>query len=208
MAAPTTSMSWCQVCALFILVVNFLSSVQGELRYVTCGSVLKLQNTEHGVRLHSHDIKYGSGSGQQSVTGHRPDGRQQQPLGAQGQARWQLPEGGARSRVGSDGAPRAPDDTQRTCTATNFVSPLSKQPGDTAPLGTPARETQGTTGRWCAARTSGSGGPRCASSTSTPTCGCAPPARRTGAPSGARWRSAAWATQPAPATGRAPRAST
>uniref|UniRef100_A0A4D5RKA0 Putative secreted stromal cell-derived factor 2 n=1 Tax=Ixodes scapularis TaxID=6945 RepID=A0A4D5RKA0_IXOSC len=69
MAAPTTSMSWCHLCALFILIVNFLSSVQGELRYVTCGSVLKLQNTEHGVRLHSHDIKYGSGSGQQSVTG-------------------------------------------------------------------------------------------------------------------------------------------
>ncbi|XP_031804985.1 stromal cell-derived factor 2-like protein 1, partial [Sarcophilus harrisii] len=36
---------------------------------VTCGSVLKLLNTRHGVRLHSHDVKYGSGSGQQSVTG-------------------------------------------------------------------------------------------------------------------------------------------
>lgn len=36
---------------------------------VTCGSVLKLLNTHHKVRLHSHDIKYGSGSGQQSVTG-------------------------------------------------------------------------------------------------------------------------------------------
>ncbi|KAB0370019.1 stromal cell-derived factor 2-like protein 1 [Muntiacus reevesi] len=36
---------------------------------VTCGSVLKLLNTQHRVRLHSHDIKYGSGSGQQSVTG-------------------------------------------------------------------------------------------------------------------------------------------
>uniref|UniRef100_A0A8C9GFP2 Stromal cell derived factor 2 like 1 n=1 Tax=Piliocolobus tephrosceles TaxID=591936 RepID=A0A8C9GFP2_9PRIM len=36
---------------------------------VTCGSVLKLLNTHHRVRLHSHDIKYGSGSGQQSVTG-------------------------------------------------------------------------------------------------------------------------------------------
>lgn len=29
---------------------------------VTCGSVLKLFNTQHGVRLHSHDIKYGSGA--------------------------------------------------------------------------------------------------------------------------------------------------
>ncbi|XP_016059739.1 PREDICTED: stromal cell-derived factor 2-like protein 1 [Miniopterus natalensis] len=36
---------------------------------VTCGSVLKLFNTQHRVRLHSHDVKYGSGSGQQSVTG-------------------------------------------------------------------------------------------------------------------------------------------
>ena len=33
--------------------------------YVTCGSVLKLWNTANGVRLHSHDVKYGSGSGQQ-----------------------------------------------------------------------------------------------------------------------------------------------
>lgn len=29
---------------------------------VTCGSVLKLLNTHHRVRLHSHDIKYGSGA--------------------------------------------------------------------------------------------------------------------------------------------------
>lgn len=29
---------------------------------VTCGSVLKLFNTQHRVRLHSHDIKYGSGA--------------------------------------------------------------------------------------------------------------------------------------------------
>lgn len=36
---------------------------------VTCGSVVKLVNQAHKVRLHSHDVKYGSGSGQQSVTG-------------------------------------------------------------------------------------------------------------------------------------------
>lgn len=36
-----------------------------ELEYVTCGSVLKLVNTRSNVRLHSHDVKYGSGSGQQ-----------------------------------------------------------------------------------------------------------------------------------------------
>ena len=36
---------------------------------VTCGSVIKLQNLSYKIRLHSHDVKYGSGSGQQSVTG-------------------------------------------------------------------------------------------------------------------------------------------
>lgn len=40
-----------------------------ELDVVTCGSVLKLQNVKFNSRLHSHDVKYGSGSGQQSVTG-------------------------------------------------------------------------------------------------------------------------------------------
>ncbi|CAN2387855.1 dolichyl-phosphate-mannose-protein mannosyltransferase activity [Pristimantis euphronides] len=40
-----------------------------ELSAVTCGSVLKLLNTKHNVRLHSHDVRYGLGSGQQSVTG-------------------------------------------------------------------------------------------------------------------------------------------
>ncbi|XP_059049550.1 stromal cell-derived factor 2 [Achroia grisella] len=36
--------------------------------YVTCGTILKLMNTDLRLRLHSHDVKYGSGSGQQSVT--------------------------------------------------------------------------------------------------------------------------------------------
>ncbi|VDD80371.1 unnamed protein product, partial [Mesocestoides corti] len=36
---------------------------------VTCGSIIKLVNTDYDVRLHSHDVNYGSGSGQQSVTG-------------------------------------------------------------------------------------------------------------------------------------------
>ena len=40
-----------------------------NLGVVTCGSVVKLLNTRHNVRLHSHDVRYGSGSGQQSVTG-------------------------------------------------------------------------------------------------------------------------------------------
>lgn len=41
-----------------------------SVNHVTCGSVIKLENdSKPNVRLHSHDIKYGSGSGQQSVTG-------------------------------------------------------------------------------------------------------------------------------------------
>uniref|UniRef100_A0A0N5ADF9 MIR domain-containing protein n=1 Tax=Syphacia muris TaxID=451379 RepID=A0A0N5ADF9_9BILA len=43
--------------------------VPADDNYVTCGSVIKLMNLKEGVRLHSHDVKYGSGSGQQSVTG-------------------------------------------------------------------------------------------------------------------------------------------
>merc|ERR1711953_1566694 len=38
---------------------------------VTCGSVLKLVNKAYSTRLHSHEVTYGSGSGQQSVTGFR-----------------------------------------------------------------------------------------------------------------------------------------
>lgn len=36
---------------------------------VTCGSVVKLKHAATGYDLHSHEISYGSGSGQQSVTG-------------------------------------------------------------------------------------------------------------------------------------------
>ncbi|XP_050295337.1 stromal cell-derived factor 2 [Anthonomus grandis grandis] len=54
--------------------VNFLlpfliSIVDARQQFVTCGSVIKLMNTDYKVRLHSHDVKYGTGSGQQSVTG-------------------------------------------------------------------------------------------------------------------------------------------
>ncbi|KPP63875.1 stromal cell-derived factor 2-like [Scleropages formosus] len=44
-------------------------SATTEISFVTCGSVIKLLNVKHNVRLHSHDVRYGSGSGQQSVTG-------------------------------------------------------------------------------------------------------------------------------------------
>ena len=52
---------------LVILAISY--GVSGKTQSVTCGSVIKLMNKEHKVRLHSHDVKYGSGSGQQSVTG-------------------------------------------------------------------------------------------------------------------------------------------
>lgn len=38
---------------------------------VTCGSVVKLKHVATGFDLHSHEISYGSGSGQQSVTGFK-----------------------------------------------------------------------------------------------------------------------------------------
>jgi len=37
-------------------------------RVVTCGSVIKLRHQSTGYRLHSHQVAYGTGSGQQSVT--------------------------------------------------------------------------------------------------------------------------------------------
>lgn len=46
-----------------------LTCTAETVNHVTCGSVIKLENeSKPKVRLHSHDIKYGSGSGQQSVT--------------------------------------------------------------------------------------------------------------------------------------------
>ncbi|XP_018644739.1 stromal cell-derived factor 2 precursor-like protein [Schistosoma mansoni] len=49
----------------FIVFIKESTSQQGT---VTCGSVLKLVNTDFNARLHSHEVQYGSGSGQQSVT--------------------------------------------------------------------------------------------------------------------------------------------
>eukprot|EP00123_Amoebidium_parasiticum_P009554 comp19549_c0_seq1/m.22916 comp19549_c0_seq1/g.22916 ORF comp19549_c0_seq1/g.22916 comp19549_c0_seq1/m.22916 type:complete len:212 (-) comp19549_c0_seq1:29-664(-) len=37
--------------------------------FVTCGSTIKLTHRPTAYKLHSHDVKYGSGSGQQTVTG-------------------------------------------------------------------------------------------------------------------------------------------
>jgi len=52
-----------------LMTVICLKSVISKPQAVTCGSTIKLMNNAHKVRLHSHDVKYGSGSGQQSVTG-------------------------------------------------------------------------------------------------------------------------------------------
>ncbi|XP_056302188.1 stromal cell-derived factor 2 [Danio aesculapii] len=52
-----------------LLSCMFTLSLCSEMDFVTCGSVVKLVNVKHNVRLHSHDVRYGSGSGQQSVTG-------------------------------------------------------------------------------------------------------------------------------------------
>lgn len=52
-----------------LLSCMFTFSSGSEMKFVTCGSVVKLLNVKHNVRLHSHDVRYGSGSGQQSVTG-------------------------------------------------------------------------------------------------------------------------------------------
>nr|CAH7728169.1 unnamed protein product [Callosobruchus chinensis] len=58
---------------IFLFLLNFsqyLDIIEASTQqFVTCGSALKLINTDYRVRLHSHDVKYGTGSGQQSVTG-------------------------------------------------------------------------------------------------------------------------------------------
>lgn len=51
------------------LLALILQQIQARQLHVTCGSVIKLLNSDFRVRLHSHDVKYGTGSGQQSVTG-------------------------------------------------------------------------------------------------------------------------------------------
>lgn len=46
---------------LLVLLWSTCEGRESDLNYVTCGSLLKLLNTRHNVRLHSHDVKYGSG---------------------------------------------------------------------------------------------------------------------------------------------------
>lgn len=53
----------------FILAIIAIQTSQClKYNYVTWTSVIKLLNLQTSTRLHSHDVKYGSGSGQQSVT--------------------------------------------------------------------------------------------------------------------------------------------
>lgn len=60
---------------IFLLATTHLTFTSAELEddekvdIVTYGSTIKLEHVATGHRLHSHDISYGSGSGQQSVTG-------------------------------------------------------------------------------------------------------------------------------------------
>jgi hypothetical protein len=49
-------------CSVFIFLFDLISTDQDA---VTCSSAFKLINQQSGDRLHSHDVKYGSGSGQQ-----------------------------------------------------------------------------------------------------------------------------------------------
>ena len=55
--------------SLLLVTLCWVGEVMSKPQVVTCGSTVKLMNNAHKVRLHSHDVKYGSGSGQQSVTG-------------------------------------------------------------------------------------------------------------------------------------------
>jgi len=53
---------------------HFIFFCESELQYVTCGSIISLVHVPTNSRLHSHDVKYGGGSGQQSVTGFADQG--------------------------------------------------------------------------------------------------------------------------------------
>ncbi|KRX15433.1 E3 ubiquitin-protein ligase RNF13 [Trichinella nelsoni] len=53
-----------------LIALLLICEVFGEADdYIGCTSVVKLLNVKIDRRLHSHDVRYGSGSGQQSVTG-------------------------------------------------------------------------------------------------------------------------------------------
>lgn len=58
------------VCLLGLQLTTVWAQVEDEkVELVTYGSTVKLEHVASGTRLHSHDVAYGTGSGQQSVTG-------------------------------------------------------------------------------------------------------------------------------------------
>eukprot|EP00055_Hartaetosiga_balthica_P007642 m.26617 g.26617 ORF g.26617 m.26617 type:complete len:230 (+) comp5870_c1_seq1:749-1438(+) len=65
--------SSCGLLAIVLVVTTVALGVQGGLEpkgydEITCGSTVKLKHTASKFLLHSQDVAYGSGSGQQSVT--------------------------------------------------------------------------------------------------------------------------------------------
>jgi len=54
------------LCIVLFASTQYIHSLKYD--FVTWSSVVKLVNVNSNVRLHSHDVKYGSGSGQQSIT--------------------------------------------------------------------------------------------------------------------------------------------
>lgn len=62
------------VCALFAGLLNLVSCTDIKVDSLSFGSVMKLEHVSSGFRLHSHELPYASGSGQQSVTGQSLQG--------------------------------------------------------------------------------------------------------------------------------------
>ncbi|RIA95980.1 MIR motif-containing protein [Glomus cerebriforme] len=52
-----------------VMIDSQILEIDEEFEKVTCGSAVKLTHKPSNYKLHSHSIAYGSGSGQQSVTG-------------------------------------------------------------------------------------------------------------------------------------------
>lgn len=62
------SQPWTYVLFFLLAFPNLVCGEDPEISVVTFGSTIKLQHTASSHRLHSHDVSYGTGSGQQSVT--------------------------------------------------------------------------------------------------------------------------------------------
>uniref|UniRef100_A0A8D8X0M4 Stromal cell-derived factor 2 n=1 Tax=Cacopsylla melanoneura TaxID=428564 RepID=A0A8D8X0M4_9HEMI len=79
---------------LVLFLVEYSTAKARSNQYVTCGSVVKLMNVDYRVRLHSHDVKYGTGSGSVG-DGDRTQGRRQLTLDDQGGYREDMPSRGS-----------------------------------------------------------------------------------------------------------------